>query len=157
MAYSALAAANAFIRHAKEGRLAQLSPMKLQKLLFYAQSWHLGLYDEPLFDDFFARWKYGPVVPSLYHEFKEYGASPIASYGGYYNDRDARIECPTIPDDDARAHALIQRIIEVYGRFSGAQLSELTHRPGTAWSETGPADGGVIGNDALKHHIRPAT
>ena len=38
MAYSALAVANAFIERAKEGKLSGLTPMKLQKLLFYTQS-----------------------------------------------------------------------------------------------------------------------
>lgn len=41
MAYSALAVANAFIEQAKAGKIQGLTPMKLQKLLFYTQSWHL--------------------------------------------------------------------------------------------------------------------
>src|SRR5437667_252720 len=62
MAYSAMAVANAFIKRAKEKQLRDLSPMKLQKLLFFAQSWYLARNDEPLIDDFFCRWQYGPVV-----------------------------------------------------------------------------------------------
>lgn len=52
MAYSATAVANAFIEKATKGELSELTPMKLQKLLFYVQSWHLRLYNEPLIDDF---------------------------------------------------------------------------------------------------------
>lgn len=62
MAYSATAVANAFIEKATKGELSELTPMKLQKLLFYVQSWHLRLYNEPLIDDFFAKWRYGPVI-----------------------------------------------------------------------------------------------
>ncbi|WP_240781993.1 type II toxin-antitoxin system antitoxin SocA domain-containing protein [Escherichia sp. E3356] len=78
MAYSAAAVANAFIEKALKGKLKNLTPMKLQKLLFYTQSWHLKLRDNtPLFDDLFARWKFGPVIPPLYHMLKKYGANEI--------------------------------------------------------------------------------
>ena len=64
MAYPTIAVANAFIEKAQQGFLPDLDPMKLQKLIFYAQSWHLRLYNEPLVDDFFAKWPYGPVPRS---------------------------------------------------------------------------------------------
>lgn len=74
MAYSAAAVANAFIEKANKGELSELTPMKLQKLLFYTQSWHLKLCNgRPLFDDLFARWKFGPVIPPLYHMLKNTG------------------------------------------------------------------------------------
>lgn len=75
MAYSAVAVANAFIEKALKGELKELTPMKLQKLLFYTQSWHLKLRGgTPLFDDLFARWKFGPVsstaeLPQNRHRF----------------------------------------------------------------------------------------
>jgi uncharacterized phage-associated protein len=158
MAYSAMAVANGFVKRAKEGRLADLSPMKLQKLLFFAQSWHLALKDKtPLVDDFFARWKHGPVVPSLYHEFKEYGSSAIQDFGGHLIRRDGELVKvrPIVPDSDEDAWALMDRIIDVYGRFNGAQLSAMTHQEGTAWRETGPADGGVMSNEELVKYIQP--
>ena len=72
MTYSAMAVANAFIKRSKEEEITNLTPMKLQRLMYYAQSWHLAIKGEPLFDDFFARWPSGPVIPSLYHAFKYY-------------------------------------------------------------------------------------
>ncbi|ENO5268794.1 DUF4065 domain-containing protein, partial [Escherichia coli] len=78
MAYSAAAVANAFIDKAKRGEIKDLTPMKLQKLLFYTQSWHLKLFNgRPLFYDLFARWPYGPVIPHLYHMLKKYRGDEI--------------------------------------------------------------------------------
>ena len=80
MAYSAIAVANAFIEMGLRGELSQLTPMKLQKLLFYTQSWHLFYNDgQPLFNDDFERWPYGPVIPSIYHELKTYRYKTITN------------------------------------------------------------------------------
>ncbi|MDK9607089.1 Panacea domain-containing protein [Lelliottia wanjuensis] len=151
MAYSAVAVANAFIERQQKGVLTDLTPMKLQKLMFYAQSWHLYLKNnEPLFDDFFSKWKHGPVIPSLYHEFKEYVADPIKSK--------ARVAIPSgtavpiVPDTDKETHAFIDKIIEVYGGYSGRQLSYMTHMPGTAWDLT-PAAGDAISNQLMAQCI----
>nr|WP_293017994.1 type II toxin-antitoxin system antitoxin SocA domain-containing protein [Moorena sp. SIO3I8] len=38
--------------------------MKLQKLLYYAQSLHLALYDQPLFDEEIQAWRSGSCVSS---------------------------------------------------------------------------------------------
>jgi uncharacterized phage-associated protein len=40
--------------------------LKLQKLLYYAQAWHLALHDEPLFPEKFQAWMTGPVIPAMY-------------------------------------------------------------------------------------------
>jgi uncharacterized phage-associated protein len=156
MAYSAMAVANAFVRRAKAGRVRNLSPMKLQKLLFFAQSWSLARTDEPLFDEFFCRWQYGPVVPSLYHEFKEYGSQPITAYGGHIVERQGemvRVQ-PIVGESDTDTWELIDEIIRVYGAFSGSQLSAITHEEGSAWSESGDVDGGPIPNAVLRDHIK---
>ncbi|MEJ8673441.1 Panacea domain-containing protein [Chromobacterium amazonense] len=154
MAYSAMAVANAFIRRTEEGRLNDLSPMKLQKLLYFAQGWHLVHYGVPLIDDFFARWTYGPVIPSIYHDFKEYGAGMIADYGGHtvYENGHIVRKSPIIPDEDFSSWHIVDAIINAYGHFSGPQLSAITHQPGTAWSSQGP-DGSVITNEELRQSL----
>ncbi|CAG9176063.1 Antitoxin SocA [Cupriavidus laharis] len=156
MAYPTMAVANAFIQKAKEGRLPDLSPMKLQKLLYFAQSWHLKWKDgEPLIDDTFSRWKFGPVIPSLYHEFKHYGASAIDQFGTFLSPQGGGYSLvqPTVPADDAYTWAVIDEVIRAYGGYSGAQLSGITHRPESAWTITGGPDGGPISNEDLMRHI----
>ncbi len=163
MAYSALAVANAFIEQGLRGNIPRLTPMKLQKLLFFAQSWHLRKNGEnaPLFDDNFARWKHGPVIPSIYHELKTYGAGTITqklSNVEIGDDWEITLVTPSIPASDAEAHELIDAIIKKYGGLTGSQLSFLTHEEGTAWEmglNNGEADGSVITWDQMARHIHP--
>lgn len=162
MAYSALAVANAFIKRAQEGKIPELTPMKLQKLLFYVQSWYLKYRGQPLFDDIFCRWNYGPVIPSLYHEFKGFGAGVITNYGSTLVSKSTpqqpfayEIVVPEINWNDTDAVGFIDEAIRVYGPHSGWQLSQMTHQAGTAWAESGSADGGPIPLDVMASHIHP--
>ncbi|WP_278438376.1 Panacea domain-containing protein [Pseudomonas oryzihabitans] len=162
MAYSALAVANAFIKRAQEGKLKQLTPMKLQKLLFYVQSWYFRTHGKPLFDDNFSRWTHGPVIPSIYHEFKMYGSGEIKSPGamlspipGGTGSLNLQLVTPDIDDGDADAVAFIEETIRVYGQYSGWELSVMTHQPGTAWSLGGGGDGGAMSLAEMAAHIHP--
>ena len=40
-----------------------LTNLKLQKLMYYSQAWHLALRDIPLFNEDFQAWVHGPVLP----------------------------------------------------------------------------------------------
>jgi len=66
-------------------------------------------------------------VPSLYREFKRFGASSITE----------RAILPTnLPPLDERARQLIEQVWNKYKNFSASQLSTLTHEPGSAWHLT---------------------
>jgi uncharacterized phage-associated protein len=54
-----------------------VSNLKLQKLVYYAQAWHIAIFGEELFPDDFQAWIHGPVIPDLYHSYKSFGWSPI--------------------------------------------------------------------------------
>lgn len=54
-----------------------ISNLKLQKLVYYAQAWHLALYNTPLFDQDFEAWVHGPVIPELYQKYRNFGWQPI--------------------------------------------------------------------------------
>lgn len=60
---------------AKQGE--EVSNLKLQKLLYYAQAWHLGLYGTPLFPEKFQAWASGPVIPEFFWRWKEFGIGPV--------------------------------------------------------------------------------
>lgn len=62
-----------------------VSPMKLQKLLFFVTCLYQRNTSVRLLTESFQPWKYGPVVRSVHDEFKGFGGSPITSYA-----RDAR-------------------------------------------------------------------
>jgi len=54
-----------------------MTNLKLQKLVYYAQTWHLGLLGTPLFDEECQAWVHGPVVAELYHQYKHHTRQPI--------------------------------------------------------------------------------
>ncbi len=56
---------------------SSITNLKLQKLLYYAQGWHLAFYNRPLFHDRIEAWVYGPVVPSVYHRYQKYSYKEI--------------------------------------------------------------------------------
>jgi len=132
--YSALAVANYFLDLAKANGTG-LNPMKLQKLVYFAHGWHLALYGKPLINEQVEAWDYGPVVSSVYHEFKKFGAGRIDQYGTDFDFSKNGIVTPRIALDDKRTTALLDKIWEVYGKYSGVQLSNLTHEAGSAWSK----------------------
>lgn len=54
-----------------------MSNLKLQKLVYYAQAWHLALYDRPLFEEDFQAWVHGPVIPELFEKYQHFSWQPI--------------------------------------------------------------------------------
>ncbi|MDR1179204.1 MAG: SocA family protein [Spirochaetales bacterium] len=51
--------------------------MKLQKLIYFCQGFHLAFFDSPLFDEDIQAWSHGPVCPSLYHRFRKFESNPV--------------------------------------------------------------------------------
>lgn len=142
MSYTAKAIANTFIERAKKYQISDVSPMKLQKLIFFAQSWNVKLYDTKLFSDEIKRWQYGPVVEDVYHEFKGFGNTPITALA-----TDALGIAPKVSDDNTLK--LIDKILEVYGQYSAITLSNMTHREGSAWGMG--EQGSSISTEELKN------
>jgi uncharacterized phage-associated protein len=95
--------------------------LKLQKLVYYTQAWHLAFYGEPLFDGKFQAWVHGPVSRELYARF----ASTHSMYSRM-TEHDIRqgFAIEKLPDD-ACLH--IDSVLEVYGDLTGAQLEAMTH------------------------------
>ena len=133
--YSAIRVGNALIDEAaREG--SRVSPMKLQKLAYYAHGWQLAIEGVALIDEGVEAWQYGPVVKSLYHEFKGLGSKEIERRGvtRQFVDNDFVTHEPTMGSDHA-AYPLIEKIWMVYGKYTAVQLSNATHAEGTPWRE----------------------
>jgi len=96
------------------GRLGEMTAMKLEKLVYYCQGWHLAVHGTPLFDEPIEAWREGPVVPALYRRHK--GRLRVADWP---SGRPERL------DDDARSS--IDWVVAKYGNFSAVELSEMTH------------------------------
>lgn len=122
--YSAMDIAKEFAAlAAKQGE--RLSHLKLQKLIYFAHGWHLGLTGKPLLDETVEAWQYGPVVPSLYEMLKEYGNQPIPLKAFDHQLDEQPVSNPI--------KELLHKIWQVYGGFSALQLSTITHEANSPW------------------------
>jgi uncharacterized phage-associated protein len=131
MTHSAKAIANAFLNlAAQEG--AEVRPLKLQKLVYYASGYHAGAYGEPLLKSPMEAWEYGPVVPDLYREFKQFGSEPITRLATDFDDEFELEEVP-IPTADKRAMSVVDFVWKTYKKYNGLQMSDMTHAEGTPW------------------------
>lgn len=54
-----------------------LSPLSIQKMLYFAQGWHLAIREEPLFFEEIRAWRHGPVIKDVYTRFRRYGERSI--------------------------------------------------------------------------------
>lgn len=95
---------------------------KVQKLCYYAQGWHLALLDSAIFEDRIEAWVHGPVIPSLYPFFADYGWNPIP-------------KCDEVVISDKESVELLEAVYDTYKKFSGDQLEYLSHRE-KPWCET---------------------
>src|SRR5258708_4614205 len=131
MPFPAKAVANEFLKLAKQDGKT-LTPMQLIKLVYFAHGWHLALTGKPLLDERVEAWKYGPVVPSLYHEFKRYGNEEITDFARKDEviNKDGKLTIGYSPiklegEGAEYASQLVKKIWEVYGKYSAVQLSNL--------------------------------
>lgn len=143
--------ANEFIKLSKESNY-ELTNMKLVKLMYIAQGLSLSLLDRPLFtNDTIEAWKYGPVIPSVYHEFKHFKSDPITSNSVTLDSEWNFLSEPCLTDkDDEKVVLLTWRL---YKDISAKDLVELTHMPGTPWSLTyRPDQNRIISNELIKRY-----
>src|SRR5262245_59991994 len=102
LGFSADAVSNYFlIRADNEGR--PITPMKLQKLMYFAHGWHLALdtSGDSLIAEDAQAWDYGPVFPHTYYEFKDFGNRPIdrLAVKATFNNGKLRLISPTIENE----------------------------------------------------------
>lgn len=108
---------------------SDVTNLKLQKLLYYAQAHHLGQHGQPLFNDSIQAWSHGPVVPSVYRAYKRYGSNPVGSV-----DPNFSWEQFSQP-----AMEYLATVWNTYGQYSAWQLRNMTHAE-TPWASHFDAD-----------------
>lgn len=99
-----------------------LNNLKLQKLLYYIQAWHLAFYREKFFDGSFQAWVHGPVNREIYDRFNptKYLYSDLSGKDIKDEDFLKRID----PEDQEH----IDNVLDTYLKYTGAQLETLTHK-----------------------------
>lgn len=114
-----------------------MSNMKLQKMLYYQQGFHLAYFNTPLFDEDIEAWMYGPVVPSVYSFYESNGRNGIM---------------PNLDDEfkleNEEELNLFNQVFDIYGKYSAYGLMEMTHNE-TPWIETPTGKGSVIKKELM--------
>lgn len=151
MAYSASLIAFAFVQKGiEEGKF--VTQMKLQKMVYMAHGYHLAIYNEPLIKEEFQAWKFGPVVPSIYQDYKLYGSDRIIDIGlisSTYNVAD-------LHQLDNKAVEAIDYTWQATKGLSATDLSSWSHRKEGPWYKVyKPGEMDLsIDNDSIKQYFR---
>ena len=122
MAYKALDIANKIVSKTDLEHGDTISNLKLQKMMYYQQGFHLAYFGTPLFDEDIVAWQYGPVVPSVYKEYKSFESNSISTSK----------EGISLSDDEEE---LFNNVYEEYNQFSAVALMKMTHEE-SPWKTT---------------------
>lgn len=111
-----------FIRKSEEDGTTdpsrKLTPLKLQKILYYAKAWNLVFNNgNKLFEDDFQAWVHGPANPKVWHHFNTFDFSSV-----HPELKDEKFE-----DITEKEKEILDMVWGVYGKFDGKYLEALTH------------------------------
>ncbi len=118
-----------FLSKSIPGTECAITHLKLQKLVYYAQAYHLATKKKTLFDDSIEAWVHGPVCRTLYSKYSSYGSREIPAHKS--------IKAEEISGDAKKIKEIkeiLDTVWDVYGSLSGPQLEYLTHKE-EPWKE----------------------
>ena len=100
--------------------LEEVTPLMLQKLLYFIQGIYLAVYEKPVFAEDCEAWVHGPVYPEVYELFKDFKYNPID---------DARYAMlkgtdHTLTDEEKK---VIDLVVNTFGLYGGKVLERITH------------------------------
>jgi len=122
-------------------KLEEVTPLMLQKLLYFIQGIYSALYGKPIFAEDCRAWIHGPVYPEVYGLFRDFKYNPIddARFALLEGTEDA------LMDDEKR---VIDLVVNTFGMYGGKVLEKITHNE-DPWMEAGKGCGGSIPSGEL--------
>ncbi len=105
----------------KDNNGEYMTNLKLQKLLYLAQKMAVKKRQKALFLDEIRHWKFGPVVKTVYEQYKSKGADPIKS-----------ADTHKLSDDDI---VILENVYKRFNKYSASGLVSITHDD-IAWKNT---------------------
>lgn len=101
-------------------KLEEVTPLMLQKLLYFIQGTYLALYGRPLFSEDCKAWTHGPVYPEVYDLFRDFKYNPIddARFALFKGTADA------LTDEEKK---VIDLVVNTFGMYGGKVLERITH------------------------------
>ncbi len=102
------------------GKLEEVTPLMLQKLLYYVQGVYMALYDEMIFVEHCEAWIHGPVYPEVYFLFSDFKYNPIDDTR--FSILDGSVELLS----ENECH-VIDLVTNTFGLYGGKTLERITH------------------------------
>ncbi len=138
--------ANFFLSAMDEDAGDLISNLKMQKLVYYAQGIHLAMFDKELYSEEIKAWEHGPVIPSLYHEFKSCGRGAI----------EPNFESFSIDIFTKEQKEMLEDVYNTFGQFSAWMLRNMTHeeRPWVESTKNGTLRGSTVDKSLLKEYFK---
>jgi uncharacterized phage-associated protein len=109
-----------------------ITPLALQKLLYFAHGLYLIRHEEPLVSGYFEAWQNGPVHPLVYKCFKSSGRQAIRSRAKRKDIRTG-LEFDIDRVDDVHARRIVRSIVSNYGHMNPWQLVQISHAEDSPW------------------------
>jgi uncharacterized phage-associated protein len=138
--------------HAAQTRGKAVSPMKLQKLLYFAQGFWLAQSGEVLVDEPLEAWIHGPVFPAVYHAFEPFGSSPIDAPACHIDVQTGAllpVPVPTGPVMD-----FLNALMDTYGEQTALELSRLARMADGPWAKARQGSKQVFGEEVCMQAMR---
>lgn len=145
------AVANEFIELAERSNRS-LTNLQLAKLCYIAHGLSLALLNKKAFSEPIQAWKLGPVIPKLYHDFKDFGSDPINRKATVLDYKSLQTKEPRIEDENLKK--VVALTWNIYKDVSANALVSITHQGNTPWSVSYvPSENKVISDDlTLKYY-----
>jgi uncharacterized phage-associated protein len=136
-----------------------VSNLKLQKILYFIQAYFLTQTEDkmPCFEEKIEAWDFGPVVPTAYHEYKQYGSADIPRISFFYDfaiDEKFHIKRVEYVDDEISAEdkQLIDKMIDKLADYSTTTLVSITHNQAPWRDAYSQGKNTVITTDAIRRY-----
>lgn len=125
---TALNIANNILHRSFEDNI-ELTPMKLQRLIYLTYKEFYKQTDTLLFEDKFEVWKYGPVIRNVNTAFKKYGSNSIKDYYREYDG--AALEASERKSPILKS--VINTVWDKYKTVDGVPLANMSRSKKSAW------------------------
>lgn len=145
--------ANSFLVRGQNASVNDITPMKIQKLVYMLHGWNLAVTGQPVIGEQFEAWPHGPVNSTIYHQFKANKSRPIREYAKDIDPVTGNEVATYVGVNDAQFYNVFDRVWNKYSGLTGGQLSDLTHAEGTPWSFSRINGFQYIPNDLIRQHF----
>jgi uncharacterized phage-associated protein len=128
--YNALDVADYIVNYCNENDF-NLTHIKLQKLLYFIEANYLVNQQESLFTEDIEKWRLGPVIPEVYHQYKTFSSSHIGYVPNRLDiDEFGNVEFVQFDPNviDEQDQLLINGLVQRYVHTDAFTLVEITHQ-----------------------------